>query len=367
MGYVIRNSLRRKGRAVLTVLGVAIGIFALTVIGAMSEYFGTTADDAEVYYRNRPIVKAEKGYNLSTAIARRIQRIPGVRLAVPTVSGPLDDVPSIGIASMFDGIPAGVELDPPGVSLLKGRHLRPGDNYHALVGYTVAETRNVDIGDTIAILDHDFIVVGIWERSGRAYDRFAQISLATAQAILNQPDYIDSITVVVEEGENVNAVVDQILYNVPRIEVKRPEELVASMREAALLLSLTLASGSLLAAVIGGLFITNTMLMAVNERVQEIGLKKAIGASNGDIILEYVGEAVAFSLAGWAIGGCCSWIVTSLMNAGIQAQWGLTIFILTPRLVLLTWVFATVLGALGGLYPAWRATRLDPAIALRSL
>jgi putative ABC transport system permease protein len=304
---------------------------------------------------------------LSTAIARRIQRIPGVELAVPSISGPLDDAPTIGIGSMFDGIPPGIVLDPPGLSLLRGRHLRPGDMFHAIIGYTVAETRNVDVGDVITILDHDFVVVGIWERSGRAYDRFAQIPLATAQTILNQPDYVDSITVVVSEGADVDTVADQILYNVPGIEVKRPEELIASMREAVVLLTVTLASGSVMAAVVGGLFIANTMVMTVSERVSEIGLKKAIGASNGDILWEHLGEALVYSVIGWIVGSGFSWLITSGVNAGIQAQWGLTVFILTPRLVLITLIFATILGVLGGLYPAWRAARLDPAHALRSL
>lgn len=365
--YIIRNSLRRKGRTFLTTLGVAIGIFALTIIGAMSEYFNTSVDDAEAYFRNRLIVLAEKGYALSKTTARRIRHLPGVKLAVPSLSGPVDDIPTIGIASTFDGIPPGVILDPPGISLLRGRHLCPGDAYHAVIGYSISETRNVDVDDIITILDHDFTVVGIWERSGRAYDRFAQIPLLSAQAILNQPDYIDSITVVMDEGKDVDVVADQILYNVPGVSVKRPKEIVEDMRQAVVLLTVTFASISGLAAIIGGLFITNTMIMAVSERVSEIGLKKAIGASNGDIIREHLGEALAFSVAAWVIGTGFSWLVASVLNAGIRAQWGLTVFILTPRLVLITLIFATVLGMLGGLYPAWRAARLDPARALRSL
>jgi putative ABC transport system permease protein len=367
MTYIIQNSLRRKGRALLTILGVAIGIFALTVIGAMSEYFNTSVDDAEAYFWNRLIVTAEKGYALSKTTARRIQHIAGVELAVPSLTGPMDDLPTIGVASTFDGIPPGLVLDPPGISLLRGRRLRPGDTNHAIIGYSIAETRNADVGDTITILDHDFTIVGIWERSGRAYDRFAQIPLTSAQAILNQPDYIGSITVVMREGEDADVVAERILYNVPGINVRRPEEMVAAMRQAVLLLTVTFASSSLLAAAIGGLFITNTMIMAVSERVSEIGLKKAIGASNGDIIREHLAEALVLSTMGWLIGTAFSWLVTSGLNTGIQAQWGLTIFILTLRLVLITLIFAIVLGALGGLYPAWRAARLDPARALRSL
>jgi putative ABC transport system permease protein len=367
MAYAIRNSLRRKGRTFLTTLGVAIGIFALTAIGAMSEYFSASVDDMEAYFRNRMVVIADKGYALTKTTARRIQHIPGIELAVPSLSGPVDEIPTIGIASTFDGIPPGVVLDPPGVSILRGRHLRPGDTYHAIIGYGIAETRNVDVGDTITILDHDFTVVGIWERSGRAYDRFAQIPLDSAQTILNQPGYIDSVTAVMAEGADVDAVADQILYNVPGVIVKRPKEMVEDMREAVLMLTITFASISGLAALIGGLFITNTMIMAVSERVSEIGLKKAIGASNGDIIREHLGEALVFGAVGWTIGIIFSWLVTSFMNAGMRIQWGITAFVLTPRLLLITLLFAIVLGTLGGLYPAWRAARLDPARALRSL
>ena len=122
---------------------------------------------------------------------------------------------------------------------------------------------------------------------------------------------------------------------------------------------------ALLALIVGGLSVINTMLMAVTERVREIGLKKAVGARIGHIMREYVLEAVVIGAIGGTIGLLLGWGVTSLVNAATASS-NLTLFLVSWRLVIVAILFSVGLGAAAGIIPAFRASRMDPVQALRA-
>jgi len=119
--------------------------------------------------------------------------------------------------------------------------------------------------------------------------------------------------------------------------------------------------------VVGGLAVINTMVMSVTERTREIGIKKAVGAEDIDIILEYVTEAALIGLVGGVIGLLLGWGMANFLNKAVAEALGATeLFKVTPRLALGAVMFSFFLGAGAGLYPAWRAARLDPVLALRT-
>jgi putative ABC transport system permease protein len=117
--------------------------------------------------------------------------------------------------------------------------------------------------------------------------------------------------------------------------------------------------------VVGGLSVINTMLMAVTERVREIGLKKAVGARVGHILREYLLEAVVIGAIGGGIGLLLGWGLTSVINAATASS-NLTLFLLSWRLVIVAILFSVGLGAAAGIIPALRASRMDPVQALRA-
>jgi putative ABC transport system permease protein len=107
------------------------------------------------------------------------------------------------------------------------------------------------------------------------------------------------------------------------------------------------------------------MFMAVAERVREIGLKKAVGATTMNIMGEFLFEATLIGVIGGLIGYGLGASITIILNATTPPGQS-TLFLVTPSLTILAIGFATVLGALAGILPAWRAARLDPVTALRN-
>ena len=125
-------------------------------------------------------------------------------------------------------------------------------------------------------------------------------------------------------------------------------------------------AAAVIALIIGGLSVVNTMFMAVAERVREIGLKKAVGATTVNVMGEFLLEATFIGVVGGLLGYGLGVGVVVIRNVFFPAADGSTLFLITPTLTVIAIGFATVLGAAAGVLPAWRAASLDPVIALRN-
>jgi len=171
------------------------------------------------------------------------------------------------------------------------------------------------------------------------------------------------ITVYGNPGVNLDQLADRINREVAGVKATKPSQLVASFNAGAAIFTAVTTGAALLALVVGGLSVVNTMLMAVTERVREIGLKKAVGARVGHILREFLLEAVVIGAIGGAIGLFLGWGLTTLVNLGAPT---LSLFLVTWRLVIVALVFSIGLGAVAGIIPAFRAARMDPVRALRA-
>jgi len=157
------------------------------------------------------------------------------------------------------------------------------------------------------------------------------------------------------------------LSTLPSAAVKatKPSDLVNSFKSGGAVFTAITTAAALLALIIGGLSVVNTMFMAVSERVREIGLKKAVGATTFNVMSEFLLEATFIGLLGGVLGYAIGAIVTIVANATTPVGQP-TLFLITPTLSVLAIGFAIVLGAVAGVLPAWRAARMDPVLALRT-
>jgi putative ABC transport system permease protein len=112
--------------------------------------------------------------------------------------------------------------------------------------------------------------------------------------------------------------------------------------------------------VVGGIGIMNIMLASVTERTREIGIAKAIGATRGNVVVQFLAEAVVLSVLGGVLGLLLAWVGTLLVSQFL----GLAAVVTLPTVALAVGV-SVAIGIFFGVVPAWRAARLDPIIALR--
>ncbi|MDY7039667.1 MAG: ABC transporter permease, partial [Chloroflexota bacterium] len=376
MRELLSHLFRHKMRTALTIFGITVGVFALTMIGSLAEFMNLTVEMQEQTALNRIMIYPTRAgvYNESTV--RQVQRVKGV-LGTFVYSGGLlheeDENQGIYFApeqyyGTTSNIPALEFENPFGVSVGVWKGRRPvSDSLHeAIVGYDLAQKYGWQVGQTINVRDRDFVVVGIWESVPNVPSNFVQISYDAARQIRGHAWYIGMIMAIPQPDADPDEVARRIEEELEGLRAQSPREALEQSRQQLTIFILILSASVVLAILVGGLSTINTMVMSVSERTREIGLKKALGAGDWDIVAEFLFEAAVIGALGGAVGILGGWAGSQVINALTLQSNGMTLFFTTPRLVVGAFVFTFFLGATAGVYPAWRASRLDPVLALRN-
>lgn len=365
---IIRSAMQRKVRTILTISGIALGIFALVVMGAMSENFNQTFDKSMSLTSDKVRVFAESGMfgaGLTNDKVSDVKRVPGVKDAYGMLMMTFDDDQFGMSGKQVIGVApekSAKILYP--VELKSGRFLEAGDTYQTVIGTSIAGEYDLQVGSRLELHEKNFTVVGELEYTGSFYDSTAAIPLDTAQDVYNVGDTLSVILTAPEDGTDVELLAKMIELNVKGTSTLSPTELQEEAGQSLLILSVITISSALLAAIIGGLSVMNTMLMSVTERTREFGVLKAMGAETKDILMITLGESALMGIVGGVFGIGAGGVAVYLLNSWLETK-GIILFTITPRLLLVAMLFAIVIGMIAGLYPAYRATRMSPMEALR--
>ncbi len=381
---ILRNVFRRKLRVLLTIFGITIGVLALVVMGSMAEKINLMVSGGTKYYSDKVIVSAEGASMFSMGPLSydkydAIKSVPGVAEVSGEIATLLetDGSMSFGMPALITGSDMrGRELESFEISFAEGRDLRPDDVGSVVVGSDLVKKLSAEVGKYVTIRDEQFLVVGILDKTLTAPDNSVWLTLPDAQRIFvqdlpeivrNQVDPADLVTSLVvypTPGTNPEELATAINEAVDGVQASGPSYFQEQIASATGIFNAILYGIAIIALFVGGLSVINTMTMSVNERTREIGVRKAIGASDGQIVRQFLTEAGLIGLIGGVSGLFLGWIAAVVANKLLESS-NLNLFLVTPRLALGSVAFAIVLGLVSGLYPSLHAARLEPVVALR--
>jgi putative ABC transport system permease protein len=373
-----KNLTRRRTRTALTIFGVVIAISFTVGLLSVSEGFMASLENTirkrggDIYvWTKRMTMFPLPGSAFLTfpqEYVDNISRYENVKVAIPIFETIIPTSQPEKFPIIVDGLPPSMfQFLKPYASVEKGRMLNDRDNYTLLLGNTLAKSENLDVGSKLAIMGKNFTVVGILNHLGDIDDNIAFAPLSSLQEAYHQAGYVNYAVIIVEDINAASETASKIGNDFPDLSAFTLEEALAQMKEllqVARAIHLSVSSVSLL---IGILFVLCTMIMAVSERVREIGTMRAIGASRFYIFKLIVAESVIISLVGGLFGCLGGYGLSKVINWTLNAFVGIAFIepLVSIRLVAAGLAVAFLVGCLAGLYPAWRASKQNIVEALR--
>lgn len=384
MRLILRNLLRRKLRTALTIGGIMIGVFALTVMGAMSEKLTQLVKGGEDYYGDKVTVTDSQaslfgGAPMNMDKRAELEKVDGVKFVSPGVGLLLSDdtTANFGTPQMITSDDAAARpYESFKMSTTKGRMIEDGDRGQVVLGSDLKKSLNADLGQTIKMRGQDFEVVGLLAATLTAPDNTAIVSLHDSQALLYEtlPDafkatikpeaLVSSFVVYLDDTTQGEQIAERINDQVDGVKATGPSYFKKQISQTMAIFNLIILSGALIAIIVGGFSIMNTLTFAVIERTREIGIKKAVGARSSRILKEFMLEAAVIGVIGGIVGIILGWLMALAINIGSRAS-GLVLFLVTPRLIIEVFVFSVAISVIAGFFPARRASKLNPVEALR--
>ncbi len=359
-GMILGGLFRRRTRTVLTIVGVAVGVTAIVAIGAWVEGINASlsalATEADLMVLEADIADMQLS-TIEGRVGAWIAALPQVAHVSGCVNG-LVALEGMPVFSVHGYHPAGYAMRH--YKVVEGEGL--GSGRQILLGRRTADILGKGIGDRVMILSSAYRVAGIYETGDVLEERGGVITLRQAQTLFNRPHQVTFYAVKVRERDEVEEVAQRIRQRFPNLSVTRSADFAESTPDIQMMGQMT---GVMfwLAVLIGAVGLVNTMGMSVLERTREIGVLRALGWRRGRVLALILGESLVLTLLGGTIGISWSWAMVRLLALRpTTASIGLRF---TPDLLAQALALAVVLGAVGGLYPAWRATRMRPVEALR--
>jgi putative ABC transport system permease protein len=398
----------RKTRSALTIMMVVVGSSLMVALNGMTAGFSNFINfqfsklapnilfvtSAQNDGRNDPFgggpPPAPK-ITLNEAVVSRIRSLPFVEDVIPSYQGgiTLEAGGKKADTTVFSIDPQKLYVIAPTISFVEGSSIRQNDPSAILLSDRVANppgesTPFAVVGQTVratyTFVDPDtgkqesesrsFVVSGIMDPTGNpTIDNAVVFNRVAGNAMLQKAGKYDALLVAAQSGEFVDAVEEQIrrLYG-KDIGITTPQAILETINEFIAGFSSFTTSIALVALLVGAVGIITTLYTSVTERIREIGTMKAIGAQNSFILVLFLAEALTIGIigatAGMGVGVMGGFVLIAGFASQDPASQNLTPVFLGQD-VATVWGLSVGLAVLAGMYPAWRASRTPPIVALR--
>ena len=382
----LRSIGANKLRAALTMLGIIIGVLALVVLVSLVSGTTNTVTDAVSGLGSSLMTVTLSDDTVSLdQIDRWAEEADAVgKVSVSqsaSVTGKHED--NAGSVTVYGVTPDYYDIQ--GLQMLMGRWLKTVDNidrsYVCIINETAAEELigYLDcVGQTLNLNGVEYIVVGILEddedsltalfSSGSMvayvpYDSLIRLSDSLTQEVSSfYASAAEGYTLETAETELEKILMEHYEMDEDAFSISSSNILEETMNSITNVLSILLGGIAGISLVVGGIGIMNIMLVTVTERTREIGIRKAIGASRGTILTQFLMEAVVLCMMGCCLGIFLSWAILQVVNT-VVASLDL-VFTLNGGVVLAAVIFCFIIGVVFGLYPANKAAKMKPIDAL---
>ena len=384
----LRSISSNKLRAMLTMLGIIIGVMALVVLVSLVNGATSSVTDAVNSLGSSMLtvtVEDDKGYPVTLDTLTEWMGEENLGLLAPQISDSLTAKgrEASGTVTVYGTTP--VYYDIHGLQLAMGRWLKNTDvenhSYVCVINETAAEELMgyVDcIGEAIAINSVQYTIAGVLRddedsltaafSSGSmvAYVPYtALVRLSTTALSEVTTFYVSAAegsTVEMAETAMTEILMKRFDEDEDAFEVSSQDVLEETMSSITSILTILLGGIAAISLVVGGIGIMNIMLVTVTERTREIGIRKAIGASRGTILMQFLMEAVVLCMLGCGLGIFLSWTILQIVNTVVASLD--MVFRLNGGVVLIAVGFCFMIGVVFGLYPANKAAKMKPIDAL---
>ena len=395
----LKNVRKRGIRSWLTMLGIFIGIAAVVSLISLGQGLETaiTGQFASLSADILTLSSAETSFGPPGATAVKkltehdlelVEQVPGVKIAIPRlvriVKVDYNKIVSFRyIGSMpenqeqIDELTSAVDFE-----IAQGRMLKPNEKGKIVVGDDFVSKNSFDkeirLGTNLNVQGKNYEVVGIMKKASTfMLNSVILMQEDDMKSLMNIDDEIDLIAIKVQDPDKIEQVAQDIERKFRKdrnqkegeedFSVQTPVQALSSVRTILTVINIVVTGIAAIALLVGGIGITNTMFTSVLERTKEIGVMKAIGAQNKNILTIFLIESALLGLVGGLVGAAIG-LSLALGTASIaNSALGEEIFKVSPSIPLLVGsiLFSLIIGILSGLVPAFQASKLNPVEALR--
>ena len=372
---ILKNPFRNRARSLLGIIGISVGIAAIISLGLITGgLHESTQNTLNEGAGEISVSKYGSSGLINMDLVNDIRNITGVKDATgvltlnlgpggTTSSGAVGQAIGHGADSLVVKGIAKDHLNLVGIENINGTVFNEDKN-EVIIGINVAKNQNKTIGDSIEILGEEFIITGIYETGNILQDNLVFTSLHNLQNLSDSKNQISEIVVKADKNVNVTKLSDNIKNSyVNKLDTTTSEEQAERANHVIETIDMASIAISLLAIIIGSLGVINTMIMSVYERTREIGVLKAVGWTNIRILIMILGETIVLMLISGVVGTIFGVLAVELGLLFLNTD------VLTPAysidIFIRAFIIALSVGLIGGLYPAYRASKLSPTEALK--